>query len=174
MAHSRVDHLLFSFKTGQALVPKDDRYRRQLAEISGEGSGGLAARAFGVVHVKGQAQHNQPHVFSRREFDQTLRVECKFCALNGVAGSGKLSCVIGCSHADGFRSKVQGHEAQAHGQSGNGGQGGFEEGGHALCYSNRHSRESGNLFNGLEVSRFRGNDGLRVLHMVACRIKPHP
>jgi hypothetical protein len=132
VAHSGFDHLLFSFKTREAFVPKYDRQRREFAEISGKSSGGLAARAFGVVHVQGQAQHDESHFFISRKFNERLRVSCEFCANYSVARGGQLSCIIGRGHADGFGSKVQGHEALVHGQSGNGGQGGSKQDGHGL------------------------------------------
>jgi hypothetical protein len=131
-AQSGLDHLLIGFETRQAFVPEYNRQGREFAEISGEGSGGLAARAFGVVHVQRQAQHDEAHFFIGGKFNEGLRVGCKFGALYSVARGGQLSGVIGRGHADGFGAKVQGHEALVHGQGGYGRTGGIEKAGHGF------------------------------------------
>jgi hypothetical protein len=131
-AQSGFDHLLIGFETRKAFVPKYNRQGREFAEISGEGSRRLAAWAFGVVHIQRQAQHDEAHFFIGGKFNEGLRVGCEFGAHYCVARGGQLSGVIGRGHADGFGSKVQGHEALVHGQSGNGGQGGIKQDGHRL------------------------------------------
>jgi hypothetical protein len=142
-AHSGFDHLLFGFETRKPFVPEDDGQGREIAEIAGEGSGGLAARAFAAVHVQRQAQDDEAHIFSGGEFDQGLRIGGEFGAPHRVARRCKLPGVIRRGHADGLGAKVQGHEAQVHGQGRNGGQGGVEQDGHwgAVNFFSRNRKQ---------------------------------
>jgi hypothetical protein len=131
-AQSGFDHLLIGFETRKAFVPKYNRQGREFAEISGKCSSGLAARAFGVVHIQRQAQHDEAHFFIGGKFNEGLRVGCEFGAHYSVARGGQLSGIIRRGHADGFGAKVQGHEALVHGQGGYGGPGGIEKAGHCF------------------------------------------
>ena len=69
-AHVSFDHGSGDRGGAQAFVPEDDGERRQLPEVSGESSGGLAARAFGAVHVQRQAQHDETDVFGSGKSNQ--------------------------------------------------------------------------------------------------------
>jgi hypothetical protein len=129
-AQIRLQHRPLRLRRGQPFVPEDHRPSRLLREVALERPGGLGARAFGAVHVEGQADDEQDDVFGLRQRHDLRHIRLELAALDGAARRGDAAGGVAGGEADGLGTQVESHQALARLQFGASGAGGVEETGH--------------------------------------------